>query len=178
MTSLEKTTLGMGCFWCAEAIYQQLAGISKVTSGFSGGQVKHPTYDQVCSGETGHAEVIQIEFDPEIITYETILSVFWQLHDPTLLNRQDYDVGSEYRSIILYHSEEQKITAYQSKKQAQHMYEDPISTEIVAFVEFYPADSHHQNFYQNNSDFPYCRSIIDPKIEKLKKMKENLNKRT
>ncbi len=174
MSSLEKTTLGMGCFWCSEAIYLQLAGISKVTSGFSGGQVTNPTYEQVCSGDTGHAEVIQIEFDPEIIVYETILSVFWQLHNPTLLNRQDYDVGTAYRSIILYHTKEQKVIAEQSKKQAQRLYENPILTEIVAFVDFYPAEAYHQNFYQNNTDFPYCRIIIDPKIEKLKKMKETL----
>jgi len=169
MSSLEKTTLGMGCFWCSEAIYQQLAGISKVTSGFSGGHVKNPSYEQVCGGTTGHAEVIQIEFDPKLISYETILSVFWKLHNSTLLNRQDYDVGTAYRSIILYHSLEQKATAIQSRDQAQKLFENPIVTVIVPMTDFYPAEKHHQDFYRNNSSSPYCRIIIDPKIEKLKK---------
>jgi len=169
MNQTNLTTLGMGCFWCSEAIYQSLTGIHKITSGFTGGHVENPSYEEVCQGTTGHAEVIQIEFDPEKISYETILSVFWKLHNPTLLNRQDYDVGTAYRSIILYHSLEQKATAIQSRDQVQKLFENPIVTEIVPMTDFYPAEKHHQNFYQKNADSSYCKIIIDPKIEKLKK---------
>ncbi len=163
-------TLGMGCFWCTEAIYQQLKGITKVTSGYAGGQKVNPTYEQVCTGETGHAEVSQIEFNPEEISLENILYVFWRMHDPTTRNRQGADVGSQYRSIILYSSDEQKQIAEKSKKEAQSLYPDPIVTEIKPLETFYPAEKYHQNYYKDNREYPYCRYVIDPKIEKLKKI--------
>lgn len=160
----------MGCFWCTEAIYQQLKGITKVTSGYAGGQKVNPTYEQVCTGETGHAEVSQIEFNPEEISLENILYVFWRMHDPTTRNRQGADVGSQYRSIILYSSDEQKQIAEKSMKEAQSLYPDQIVTEIKPLETFYPAEQYHQNYYKDNREYPYCRYVIDPKIEKLKKI--------
>ncbi|QQS44256.1 peptide-methionine (S)-S-oxide reductase MsrA [Candidatus Roizmanbacteria bacterium] len=165
-----KIILGMGCFWCTEAIYQQLKGITKVTSGYAGGQKVNPTYEQVCTGETGHAEVSQIEFNPEEISLENILYVFWRMHDPTTRNRQGADVGSQYRSIILYSSDEQKQIAEKSMKEAQSLYPDQIVTEIKPLETFYPAEQYHQNYYKDNREYPYCRYVIDPKIEKLKKI--------
>jgi len=166
----QKATLGMGCFWCSTAVYEQLDGILSVTSGFSGGHVENPTYEQVCTGETGHAEVAHIEFDSTRISYEDILYVFWRIHDPTTLNKQDHDVGTEYRSIILYHDQKQKLIAKQSKVDAQSLYTNPIVTEIQPFTQFSQADKHHQNFYRNNASLAYCKIVIDPKIEKLKKI--------
>jgi len=169
--SLEMTTLGGGCFWCVEAVYQELQGVQSVVSGYAGGAVDNPTYAQVCSGTTGHAEVTQITFDPNIITFEDILYVFWRTHDPTTLNRQGYDVGTQYRSIILYHNEQQRAIAEKSRRDtdASGLWPNPIVTEISPFTTFYKAEDYHQNFYRDNPYQPYCRAIIDPKITKLRK---------
>jgi peptide-methionine (S)-S-oxide reductase len=169
--SLEITTLGGGCFWCVEAVYQELQGVQSAVSGYAGGIVDNPTYYQVCSGTTGHAEVVQITFDPQIITFEDMLYVFWRTHDPTTLNRQGYDVGTQYRSIILYHSEQQRAMAEQSKRDtdASGLWPHPIVTEISPFTTFYKAEDYHQNFYRDNPYQPYCLAIIDPKISKLRK---------
>jgi peptide-methionine (S)-S-oxide reductase len=169
--SLELTTLGGGCFWCVEAVYQELQGVQSAVSGYAGGTVDNPTYYQVCSGTTGHAEVVQITFDPKIISFEDILYVFWRTHDPTTLNRQGYDVGTQYRSIILYHSEQQRAIAEQSKHDtdASGLWPSPIITEISPFTTFYKAEDYHQNFYRDNPYQPYCLAIIDPKISKLRK---------
>ena len=165
----EVATLGAGCYWCIEAAYRQLDGVHSVTSGFMGGSVKDPTYEQVCEGTTGHAEVVQVVFDPKKITYERILAWFWDLHDPTTLNRQGNDVGTQYRSAIFFHSEEQKKTAEASKAAAAGNFKDPIVTEITKAAEFYPAPEYHQNFYfQNKSKNGYCRFVIEPKLKKLK----------
>ena len=169
--SLEMTTLGGGCFWCVEAVYQELQGVQSAISGYAGGVVDNPTYYQVCNGTTGHAEVVQITFDPKIIAFEDILYVFWRTHDPTTLNRQGYDVGTQYRSIILYHSEQQRASAEKSKRDtdASGLWPNPIVTEISPFTTFYKAEDYHQNFYRDNPYQPYCRAIIDPKITKLRK---------
>ena len=169
--SLETTTLGGGCFWCVEAVYLELQGVQSAVSGYAGGAVDNPTYYQVCSGTIGHAEVVQITFDPIIIPFEDILYVFWRTHDPTTLNRQGYDVGTQYRSIILYHSEQQRAIAEQSKRDtdASRLWPNPIVTEISPFTTFYKAEDYHQNFYRDNPYQPYCRAIIDPKITKLRK---------
>ena len=162
-----KITLGMGCFWCTEAIFQQLKGITRVTSGYAGGTTVNPTYEQVCTGKTGHAEVSQIEYDPSIITLEDILYVFWRMHDPTTLNKQGADLGTEYRSIILYSDLEQQMLAENSLKETRALFPDPIVTEIQELTAFYPAEDHHQDFYKKNANSLYCRYVIDPKIEKL-----------
>jgi peptide-methionine (S)-S-oxide reductase len=169
--SLEMTTLGGGCFWCVEAVYQELQGVHSAVSGYAGGAVENPTYYQVCNGTTGHAEVVQITFDPKIITFEDILYVFWRTHDPTTLNRQGYDVGTQYRSVILYHSEQQRASAEKSKcdTDASRLWPNPIVTEISPFTTFYKAEDYHQNFYRDNPYQPYCRAIIDPKVSKLRK---------
>lgn len=167
---INTITLGMGCFWCTEAIYQQLKGVLTVTSGYADGTQVKPTYEQVCTGETGHAEVTQIEFNPKEISLEDILYVFWRMHDPTTKNRQGADIGSQYRSIILYSSEKQKQITQKSKKEAQSLYPDPIVTEIKPLETFYPAEKYHHNYYRDNRDYPYCRYVIDPKISKLKKI--------
>jgi peptide-methionine (S)-S-oxide reductase len=169
--SLEMTTLGGGCFWCVEAVYQELQGVQSAVSGYAGGAVENPTYYQVCNGTTGHAEVVQITFDPKIITFEDILYVFWRTHDPTTLNRQGYDVGTQYRSIIMYHSEQQRAMAEKSKHDtdASGLWPNPIVTEISPFTTFYKAEDYHQNFYRDNPYQPYCLAIIDPKITKLRK---------
>ena len=168
-TVTETATLGAGCYWCAEAVYRQLDGVFTVTSGFMGGSVKNPTYEQVCTGDTGHAEVVRIVFDPKKIPYEKILAWFWELHDPTTLNRQGNDVGTQYRSAIFYHSEEQKKTAEASKAAAAKNFKDTIVTEITKASEFHPAPDYHQDYYfQNKSKNPYCRFVIEPKLKKLK----------
>ena len=165
----ETATLGAGCYWCIEAAYRQLDGVHSVISGFMGGSVKNPTYEQVCNGDTGHAEVVKVVFDPQKISYEKILAWFWDLHDPTTLNRQGNDVGTQYRSVIFYHSDAQKKTAEASKAAAANNFKDPIVTEITAASEFYPAPTDHQNYYfQNKSKNPYCRFVIEPKLKKLK----------
>jgi len=168
-TVTETATLGAGCYWCIEAAYRQLDGVFSATSGFMGGAVKSPTYEQVCEGNTGHAEVVQVVFDPKKISYEKVLSWFWDLHDPTTLNRQGNDVGTQYRSAIFHHSEEQKKIATASKAAAAVHFKDPIVTEITAASEFYQAPMDHQNYYfQNKSKNPYCRFVIEPKLKKLK----------
>ncbi|MFC7336081.1 peptide-methionine (S)-S-oxide reductase MsrA [Haloferula chungangensis] len=164
----EVATLGAGCFWCTEAVYDQIDGVYSSTSGYMGGTVKDPTYQQICTGTTGHAEVVQVVFDPKKLSYEKLLDWFWALHDPTTLNRQGADVGTQYRSAIFYHSEEQKKTAEASKKAAAADFKDPIVTEITKLETFYPAENYHQDFYFQNKTNGYCRAVISPKLEKLK----------
>ncbi|MGD0207088.1 MAG: peptide-methionine (S)-S-oxide reductase MsrA [Verrucomicrobiota bacterium] len=167
----ESATFGGGCFWCLEAVFERLPGVKSVASGFAGGHTANPTYEQVCAGDTGHAEVTQIEFDPAKISYEKLLDVFWQAHDPTTLNRQGVDEGTQYRSIIFYHSEAQKLAAEKSRAGAQKNFKHPIVTEIVPFTKFYPAENYHQGFYDNNTNYGYCRVVIAPKLEKLEQEK-------
>ena len=169
--TLEMTTLGGGCFWCVEAVYQELQGVQSAVSGYAGGAVEHPTYYQVCNGTTGHAEVVQITFDPRLIMFEDILYVFWRTHNPTTLNRQGYDVGTQYRSVIFYHSEQQRTIAEKSKRDtdASGLWPNPIVTEISPATTFYKAEDYHQNYYRDNPYQPYCVAIIDPKITKLRK---------
>jgi peptide-methionine (S)-S-oxide reductase len=169
---LETAILASGCFWCTEAVYQRISGVKKVTSGYTGGRVDNPTYEQVSMGNTGHAEAIQIEFNPMEISYEEILDIFWKVHDPTTLNKQGADVGTQYRSAIFYTTEKQKKIAEQSKKDAQRDFQDPIITEVVQAGVFYEAENYHQNFYNQNRNYPYCRIVIDPKIKKLQSPKE------
>ncbi|MEY3898695.1 MAG: peptide-methionine (S)-S-oxide reductase MsrA [Verrucomicrobiota bacterium] len=165
----ETITLGAGCFWCIEAAYRQLDGVYSATSGYMGGKVKNPTYEQICDGDSGHAEVVHVVFDPKKITCEKVLAWFWDLHDPTTLNRQGNDVGTQYRSAIYYYSDEQKKTAEASKAAAQANFKDPIVTEITKAAEFYPAEKYHQDYYnQNKSKNSYCRFVIEPKLKKLK----------
>ena len=167
----ESATFGGGCFWCMEAVFERLPGVKSVTSGFAGGHPANPTYEQVCTGATGHAEVTQIEFDPAKISYEKLLQVFWQAHDPTTLNRQGADEGTQYRSVILYRGEAQKLAAEKSRTEAQKNFKHPIVTEIAPFTKFYPAEKYHQGFYDNNTNYGYCRLVIAPKLEKLEKEK-------
>ncbi len=166
MTSSENETLtlGGGCFWCLEAAYQQLRGVLAVTSGYAGGHWPNPTYDRVCSGTTGHAEVVQIAYDPAEITLEDLLSVFWTLHNPTTRNRQGYDVGSQYRSIILYTSPEQKAAAERSREEAQSLWDEPIVTEITPLETFYRAEERHQNYFARQPQAAYCQAVINPKL--------------
>ncbi len=165
----ETATLGGGCFWCTEAIFQMVPGVKSVASGYAGGTNENPTYKQVCSGQTGHAEVIQIQFDPKIVPYEKILETFWDAHDPTTLNRQGPDAGTQYRSIILYQGEEQRRKAEKSKAEAQKRFKHPIVTEIVPLTKFYKAEGYHQDYYRSNQEQPYCRAVIRPKVEKFEK---------
>jgi peptide-methionine (S)-S-oxide reductase len=164
-------TFGAGCFWCVEAVFQQLRGVERVVSGYAGGKVEKPTYRQVCTGTTGYAEAVQITFDPEVISYEDLLEVFWRTHDPTTLNRQGADVGTQYRSAIFYHDDSQRAAAEKSKRAAEAagLWADPIVTEIVPFTNFYEAEDYHQNYYRTNPDQTYCRLVIDPKIRKFHK---------
>lgn len=166
---LEKATFAGGCFWCTEAIFKRLKGVKEVVSGYSGGNMDNPSYEVVSTGTTGHAESIQITFDPKVIFFETLLEVFFELYDPTTLNRQGADVGAQYRSMIFYHDESQRKTAEKVKEKIEKLgiYEDPIVTEIVPFKNFYKADARHQNFYDKNRLYPYCQVVIDPKITKL-----------
>ncbi len=177
---LETATLGAGCFWCVEAVFQELEGVKSVISGYTAGHKANPTYKEVCTGSTGHAEVAQITFDPTIISFEEILEVFWATHDPTTLNRQGYDVGTQYRSGIYYDSEEQRAIAEKSKKEVgSKLWEAPIVTEIEPLGDFYTAEDYHQNFYTLNPNYGYCRSIINPKVHKFRKQfKEKLKKKT
>ncbi len=177
MSNLELATIGGGCFWCVEAIYLDVEGVEKVVSGYAGGHIPNPTYEQVCAKNTGHAEVTQITYDPSIISYEDILTIFWRIHDPTTLNRQGNDVGPQYRSIILAHDESQRQIAEASKAnaEAEGLYPNPIVTEIVSLETFYPAEDYHQNYYKQNRFQPYCMLVIDPKVRKFRKsFKENL----
>ncbi len=172
MDGMQLATFGTGCFWCTEAIFESLKGVSKVQSGYSGGQEANPTYEQVCSGETGHAECIQITYDPNIIRYEDLLEAFWQSHDPTTLNRQGADVGTQYRSVIFFHSDEQKRLAeeYKTKLSTSGAFKDPVVTEISPAVKFYPAENYHQDYFKLNGHAPYCQFVISPKIDKFKKV--------
>jgi len=169
---LEKATFGAGCFWCTEAVFQQLKGVKSVVSGYSGGKLKDPTYEQVSTGTTGHAEVVQVSFDPKLISYEELLEVFWTTHDPTTLNQQGHDVGTQYRSAVFYHSDEQKKLAekYKTELDESHEFKRPIVTEITRFQTFYPAEGYHQNYFNDNSRQPYCTRIIRPKVNKVKKV--------
>lgn len=169
--NLEIATLAGGCFWCMEALFKRLKGVISVYSGFSGGWKENPDYEIVSTGKSGHAEAIQITYDPAIIPYKTILEVFWKMHDPTTPNRQGPDVGTQYRSVIFYHTRQQKETAQKSKAEIEKsgLYQNKIITEISPFKDFYQAENHHQNYYEKNSYEPYCQIVIDPKIQKLKK---------
>lgn len=167
---MEKATFGGGCFWCTETIFKRLKGVDSVVSGYAGGRVKNPTYSQTFSEDTGHAEAVQITFDPHVISYERLLDIFWVIHDPTTLNRQGADIGPSYRSVIFYHNDTQKKLAFSSKEKMDlaHKYKDPIVTEIVPYTNFYKAEDYHQNYYEKNYDInPYCSIVIDPKIAKL-----------
>ncbi|MDP2671332.1 MAG: peptide-methionine (S)-S-oxide reductase MsrA [bacterium] len=169
---METATLAGGCFWCTEAIFKRLKGVEKIIPGYSGGSVGRPTYYNVSEGRSGHAEAIQIEFDPKVITYEKLLEVFFKLHDPTTLNQQGNDVGTQYRSVIFYHDERQKTAAEKIKKQIEKekIYSKPLVTEVVAFEKFFKAEDYHLDYYAKNPEQPYCRVIIDPKITKLYKL--------
>ena len=177
--NLEVATFGGGCYWCMEAIFQRLDGVEKVESGFSGGQVKNPTYREVCTGATGHAEVIQISFDTTKVSFAESLKIFFTMHDPTTLNRQGNDVGTQYRSAVFYHNEEQKNAAEEiiSALNKAHAYPSPIVTEVTKFDVFYKAEDYHQNYYNENSGEGYCRYVIQPKVEKFEKVfKDRLKK--
>jgi len=164
-------TLAGGCFWCTEAIFKRLTGVQTVRSGYAASRVPHPSYKQVCNGTTGAAEAIQVSYDPSVVSYSTLLEVFWATHDPTTLNRQGNDVGTQYRSAIFYHNEEQKRLALASKEalEASEAYKHPVVTEISAFTNFYPAEEYHEDYYDNNRFQPYCMLVIDPKVKKLLK---------
>lgn len=170
-SKLETATLGGGCFWCIEAIFQDVKGVEKIESGYSGGTTKYPAYQEVCSGTTGHAEVVQITFNPDVISYEQLLEVFWHVHDPTTLNRQGADIGTQYRSVIFYHNDNQKLTAENSKKKTEEsgLWSDPIVTEISPYTEFYKAEDYHQDYYNNNREKSYCSYVIAPKVSKFYK---------
>ena len=169
---MEVTTLGAGCFWCVEAIFQELKGVVKVESGYMGGQIKNPSYKEVCTGRTGHAEVAQISFDSSVISFQEILEVFWQTHDPTTLNRQGADVGTQYRSAIFYHNDEQKRVAEElkSKLNEANAFSNPIVTEIAELDTFYVAENYHQDYYKQNGEQGYCRMVIKPKLDKFHKV--------
>ena len=171
-TSLDTITLGAGCFWCVEAVFSELKGVRSVTSGYMGGHVKDPTYREVCNGTTGHAEVARVVYDPKEIDYDTILEVFWQTHDPTTLNRQGADVGTQYRSAIFYDTEEQRriAEAYKAKLDASGAFRGPIVTEIVPASAFYPAEDYHQDYYAQNGEQGYCQMVIRPKLDKFRKV--------
>lgn len=172
MSNLQTATFAGGCFWCTEAIFKKLKGVDEVISGYCGGRVNNPTYEEVSAGDSGHAEAIQVQFDPSIISYEVLVEIFFKLHDPTTLNRQGADVGEQYRSVIFYHNDEQKKIAESvlGKFEQDKVYEDPIVTKITKFSTFYKAEDYHQNYYERNKEKnPYCRIVIDPKITKLYK---------
>lgn len=172
-------TFGSGCFWCTEAIFERINGVQKVISGYSGGTTENPTYEEVCTGTTGHAECTQIYYDPNVISYDELLQIFWKTHDPTTLNRQGNDLGTQYRSVIFYHNQEQKQKAeyYKKKLEEEKIWDKPIVTEIAEFKKFYPAEDYHQNYYENNPNQGYCAFVITPKIEKFEKIfKDKLKK--
>jgi peptide-methionine (S)-S-oxide reductase len=165
----ETATFGAGCFWCVEAVFKQIPGVDSVTSGYMGGKIEKPTYQQICETDTGHAEVVQIVFDPKKLSYDALLGWFWKLHDPTTLNRQGNDVGTQYRSVIFYHSDAQKAVAEAAKKTAQANFTDPIVTQIDPAATFWPAENYHQDYYfLNKNKNGYCRFVIEPKLKKLK----------
>ncbi len=169
---MKKATFGSGCFWCTEAVFQDLAGVESVVSGYAGGHIKNPAYREVCEGRTGHAEVVQITYDPAVITFETLLEVFWKTHDPTTLNRQGNDVGSQYRSVIYHHDDEQKKLAqqYKDKLNASGAFASQIVTEISPMDTFYAAEAYHQNYFKNNPGQGYCSFVIRPKVDKFKQV--------
>lgn len=168
---MKKITFGSGCFWCTEAIFNHLKGISKATSGYMGGKISNPTYREVCSGLTGHAEVVQLEYDPEVIEIEELLKIFWQTHDPTTPNRQGADVGTQYRSAVFYHEADQAIKAQEVKQKLDESgaFENPIVTEITEATAFYPAEEYHQNYFEKNPNEAYCQAVVRPKVEKFEK---------
>ncbi|MHA1952910.1 MAG: peptide-methionine (S)-S-oxide reductase MsrA [Candidatus Heimdallarchaeaceae archaeon] len=168
--NMEKITLGGGCFWCLEAVFADLKGVEKIESGYSGGQQDNPTYEQICTGSTGHAEVVQITFDPDLISFKDILDVFFDIHDPTTLNRQGNDIGTQYRSIIFYHNEEQRDIANALIRELEYskIWGKPIVTEISPFVKFFKAEKYHQNYFKLNASQSYCKVIIEPKVAKFK----------
>ena len=170
--TMETATFGAGCFWCVEAMFESLKGVDSAVSGYSGGHVKKPTYKEVCNGTTGHAEVIQVHFDPTVITYEELLEAFFLAHDPTTLNRQGADVGTQYRSVIYYHNSEQEKLAreYKDKLERSGAFSDPIVTEISAFDVFYAAEDYHQEYFALNPDQPYCSRVVGPKLDKFRKV--------
>ena len=174
--SAEQATLGGGCFWCLDATFRDLDGVSAVVSGYAGGQIREPTYRQVCTGTTGHAEVVQITFDPKVVDYEDLLRVFFTLHDPTTLNRQGADVGTQYRSVIYWHSEAQRATAERliAQMTAERLWEDPIVTELAAVPDFYPAETYHQDYFRQNPYQGYCQVVIAPKLAKVRERHGNL----
>jgi peptide-methionine (S)-S-oxide reductase len=178
-TQLDTATFGTGCFWCTEAIFQQLEGVEKVTSGYSGGTVENPTYEQVTGKATGHAECLNIIYDPAKISFDELLEIFWQTHDPTTLNRQGADVGPQYRSVVFYHNEEQraKTAKYKAELDKSGAFDNPIVTTLEEFKVFYPAEAYHQNYYKNNTSQGYCQFVIRPKLEKFEKVfKDKLKK--
>lgn len=168
----DTATFGTGCFWCTEAIFQELKGVIKVTSGYSGGFAENPSYKEVCTGTTGHAECLNIIYDPAVITFDELLEVFWQIHNPTTLNRQGNDVGTQYRSAVFYHNEEQKAKTekYKAELNKSGAWSDPVITSLEPFVKFYPAEDYHQNYYNNNTGQGYCQFVIRPKLEKFEKV--------
>ncbi|MCU0416581.1 MAG: peptide-methionine (S)-S-oxide reductase MsrA [Cytophagaceae bacterium] len=176
--TLDSATFGNGCFWCTEAVFQQLKGVDTVVSGYSGGKLKNPTYKEVCSGLSGHAEVLRIYFNPKVIDFTTLLEVFWNTHDPTTPNRQGNDVGTQYRSVVFYHNDQQRILAEAYKKQldSSGVFKAPIVTEISPLINFYAAEDYHQNYFNENGSQPYCQIIIRPKVEKFKKSYSTLLK--
>ncbi len=163
----EVATLGGGCFWCLEAVFQRIDGVKSVTSGYAGGTVANPSYEEVCTGKTGHAEVVQIVFDPDVLSYEQLLHTFWECHDPTTMNRQGADVGTQYRSVIFYQDDYQRAIAERSRAEAQKEFEDPIVTEIQPLKAFYKAEDYHQDYFNNHANAPYCTLVIKPKLKKL-----------
>jgi peptide-methionine (S)-S-oxide reductase len=167
----EIATLGGGCFWCLEAVFDQLRGVERVESGYAGGETERPSYQQVCTGTTGHAEVTQITFDPAVISFRELLDVFFATHDPTTLNRQGYDVGTQYRSVILYHSEEQQVVAKERIRELNgaHIWDAPIVTEVVPFQAFYRAEDYHQSYFRDNPSQSYCQAVVSPKVAKFRK---------
>lgn len=169
-SSMELTTLGGGCFWCLEAVFENVKGVQKITSGYAGGHQPNPTYEQVCSGTTGHAEVVQLSFDTDIISYREILEIFFDVHDPTTLNRQGADVGTQYRSVIFYHDEQQMAIAkaYMEDLESRKIWEKPIVTQLVPYDGFYTAEAYHQQYFRKNPAQPYCAMVVAPKVRKLK----------
>ncbi|MEY4504083.1 MAG: msrA peptide-methionine (S)-S-oxide reductase [Pseudomonadota bacterium] len=168
--NLQTATVGGGCFWCLEAVYSNIKGVHSAISGYAGGQTQNPTYKDVCTGKTGHAEVVQIKFDSDVISYEKILEIFWQIHDPTTLNRQGNDIGTQYRSVIYYENDAQKVSAIKSKDEAQKKFSAKIVTQIESLPKFYKAEDYHQNYFKNNPEQGYCQFIIAPKVQKFEKV--------
>jgi len=173
---LEKATLGGGCFWCLEAVYENVKGVEDVVSGYAGGHTDHPSYQDVCSGTTGHAEVVQITYDPDIVSYEDLLKIFWTVHDPTTPNRQGADVGTQYRSVIFYHNNDQKSIAEKSRAEVQRHFNAPIVTEIAPLTKFWPAEDYHQDYFRKNPYHGYCQAVVAPKVDKFRRHFKEMTK--